>query len=169
MSTRILIFGNSGSGKSTLAARLVAQHCIAHLDLDSIVWEPGLVAVQRAFEHTCKLLAEFIAGNQSWVIEGCYGELIRRALPSCTRLLFLNPGTQACLLHNESRPWEPHKYESLAAQNEMLTQLQEWVSSYRQRADDWSYAAHRQIFDDFAGEKLEICKPDEIQALGLRL
>src|SRR6185503_14519636 len=44
---RILVFGNSGSGKTTLARALAAAHGLAHLDLDSVVWEPGQIAVQR--------------------------------------------------------------------------------------------------------------------------
>lgn len=156
MPIRTLIVGNSGSGKSTLARRLVSEYSLPHLDLDAIVWEPGLVAIQRPFNITRLLLTQFIEENNSWVIEGCYGELIRRALPDCTELVFLNPGLEACLRNNESRPWEPHKYASLEAQNKLLPKLQEWVSSYYEREDDWSYSAHRKLFDEFAGKKSEL-------------
>jgi adenylate kinase family enzyme len=44
---KVLVFGNSGSGKSTYARALAARKGLAHLDLDSIVWEPGKIAVQR--------------------------------------------------------------------------------------------------------------------------
>ncbi len=44
---KVLIFGNSGSGKSSLAGALAERHGLARLDLDSIVWESGQVAVQR--------------------------------------------------------------------------------------------------------------------------
>jgi len=43
---RIVIIGNSGSGKSTAAKALAARHSLAQLELDSIVWEPGQVAVE---------------------------------------------------------------------------------------------------------------------------
>jgi hypothetical protein len=79
----------------------------------------------------------------------------RAALENCTLLVFLNPGPDACLANNLRRAWEPHKYVSLEVQNGMLTQLQEWVSGYYQREDAWSYRAHREIFDSFAGPKVE--------------
>jgi adenylate kinase family enzyme len=156
MSSRILIVGNSGSGKSTLAAKVSGALGCPHLDLDGIVWEPGLVAVQRPFEQACGLLASFIESEPSWVVEGCYGELIERALPYCTELLFLNPGLEACLRNNESRPWEPHKYDSPEAQAGMLANLQAWVADYYHRADAWSYAAHRKLFEGFGGPKREL-------------
>jgi adenylate kinase family enzyme len=159
MPIRILIVGNSGSGKSTLARELASEHCLVHLDLDTIVWESGSVAIQRPIEAAHLLLAEFVEKNKSWVIEGCYGELIRRLLPDCTELVFLNPGLEACLKNNRTRPWEPLKYTSIEAQNEMLPQLQEWVASYYEREDDWSYSAHRKLFQDFAGRKRELTGP----------
>ena len=152
---RVLVFGNSGSGKSTLAMRLSAEHHLAHLDLDSIVWEPSQVAVQRQPESIAASLAAFLAENESWVIEGCYGELVEAASGHCTELVFLNPGMETCLAHNRKREWEPHKYASKEAQDAMLEQLQVWVADYYQRQDQWSYHAHRRIFDSFAGRKSE--------------
>ncbi|MCE9595769.1 MAG: hypothetical protein K8S98_16390 [Planctomycetes bacterium] len=42
---RVLVFGNSGSGKSHLARRLLTEHGLAHLDLDTIAWAPNRIAV----------------------------------------------------------------------------------------------------------------------------
>jgi adenylate kinase family enzyme len=56
----ILIFGNSGSGKTTLARTLAAKHRLAHLDLDSIVWEPGQIAVQRSADAIAASLGQFL-------------------------------------------------------------------------------------------------------------
>jgi adenylate kinase family enzyme len=47
---KVLVFGNSGSGKSTYARALAARESLIHLDLDSIVWEPGRIAEQRSTE-----------------------------------------------------------------------------------------------------------------------
>ena len=44
---RIAILGNSGSGKSTLAAALAAAGGTPCLDLDTVAWEAGQVAVLR--------------------------------------------------------------------------------------------------------------------------
>lgn len=157
---KVLVFGNSGSGKSTLAKRLAEEHGLAHLDLDLIVWEPGKVAVQRTDDAIAASLTAFLSAHSRWVIEGCYGELVQAASRHCSELVFLNPGLKTCLAHNLSRPWEPHKYASKAAQDEMLDNLQAWAAGYYDRQDQWSYHAHRQIFDSFAGRKSERLSPD---------
>lgn len=152
---RVLIFGNSGSGKSTYAQALAGSHQLAHLDLDTIVWEPGKVAVPRAPEAIQQSLQHFLAAHTEWVIEGCYAELIEAAAPSATELVFLNPGVDACLANNHRRPWEPHKYASSDKQDAMLEALQAWVADYYRRDDQWSYIAHRRVFDAHQGPKTE--------------
>ena len=152
---RVLVFGNSGSGKTTYARALALRHSLAHLDLDSIVWEPGQIAVLRPADAVIAALRDFRAKHTAWVIEGCYGELIEAAAADCTELVFLNPGLETCLANNDSRPWEPLKYSSLAQQNTMLGNLQTWVAAYYNRGGPWSYEAHRRIFDTHAGSKIE--------------
>ncbi len=152
---RVLVFGNSGSGKSTYAKALALRHGVAHLDLDSIVWEPGQVAMQRSKEAVAGSLRDFIDSHAAWVIEGCYGDLVVAVSPHCDRIIFLNPGLEACLANNRRRPWEPHKYASLEQQNSLLESLQAWVEGYYKRGDAWSYKAHREIFDQFPGVKTE--------------
>ncbi len=152
----ILVMGNSGSGKSNLTRQLAVERGLRHLDLDTIVWEPGEAAVLRPPAAIRASLAAFIANNAGWVIEGCYGELIEAALPACSELVFLNPGLDACLANNRRRPWEPHKYGSPDEQERMLPQLQAWVAEYYTRDDDWSLARHRRIFDGFPGVKREL-------------
>jgi adenylate kinase family enzyme len=152
---RLVVFGNSGSGKSTYARALAARHGLVHLDLDSIVWEPGQVAVQRAAAAVRAELLAFLASHPHWVVEGCYGELVAIAAAHCDELVFLNPGLEACLANNRRRDWEPHKYASRERQDEMLDVLQAWVASYYTRDDAWSYRAHRQLFDAHAGAKVE--------------
>ena len=152
---RILVFGNSGSGKSTHAKALAARHGLAHLDLDSIVWEPGKIAVPRDAQAVAASLDEFIASHDQWVVEGCYGELVQTASAECTQLVFLNPGLQACQANNLKRPWEPQKYASMEQQNSMLANLQAWVAGYYSRDDAWSYKVHRRIFDEYPEIKVE--------------
>ena len=153
---KVLVFGNSGSGKSTYAQALAAQHGLAHLDLDSIVWEPGKIAVQREAQAIAASLQDFVTAQSRWVIEGCYGELIESAAAHCTELVFLNPGVDACQANNRRRPWEPHKYASMEQQDSMLAVLQAWVADYYVRDGAWSYRAHRRIFDAHAGAKTEL-------------
>ena len=150
---RLVIYGNSGSGKSTLARRLAQAHDLAHLDLDSIVWEPNQIAVQRSPEAVGAALDEFLRAHDRWVIEGCYGELVQAAGAHCTELVFLDPGREVCLAHNLARPWEPHMYASKAEQDHMLDNLQAWVAGYYERDDAWSQRAHQALFDAFTGAK----------------
>ena len=162
---RVLVFGNSGSGKSTYARAQATRHGVPHLDLDSIVWEPGQVAVQRSAEAIRQSLGEFLLKHDAWVIEGCYGELVEAAAGRCTELVFLNPGLDACLANNARRPWEPHKYASFEQQNSMLGALQTWVAEYYTRSGSWSYATHRRIFDAHDGLKIEhtrLAMPGEV-------
>jgi adenylate kinase family enzyme len=153
---RTLIFGNSGSGKSTRARHMAGQRQLPHLDLDTIVFVPGLIAVPRPVDEALADLRAFAEGSEEWVIEGCYGDFVEAALPYCTELVFMNPGKDVCLAHNGMRPWEPHKYESKEKQDSMLPFLLEWVGTYYERDDACSYAYHRRVFDGFAGNKQEI-------------
>lgn len=152
---KILVFGNSGSGKSTYARAVTKRHALTHLDLDTIVWEPGRIGVQRSITAIQDLLQTFLDAHLNWIIEGCYGEFVSAAAPHCDELVFLNPGRAACLANNRRRPWEPHKYASMEAQDEMLENLQAWVAGYYERGDDWSYRRHRRIFDAHEGVKHE--------------
>jgi adenylate kinase family enzyme len=52
---RLLIMGNSGSGKSYRARALAAQHGLVHLDLDTIVWEPGKIAATW-WKRRCRIV-----------------------------------------------------------------------------------------------------------------
>jgi hypothetical protein len=74
-------------------------------------------------------------------------------------MLFLDPGRDACLAHDLTRPWEPHKYASKAEQDAMLPVLQAWVAGYYDRDDAWSHVAHVRVFESFAGEKSCITTP----------
>jgi adenylate kinase family enzyme len=153
---RVLIVGNSGSGKSWRARALAAEHGLAHLDLDTIVWVPGLIAVARPVDDALADLRAFCQSQERFVVEGCYGDFIEAALPYCSELVFMNPGKDVCLAHNAARPWEPHKYESKEKQDSMLPFLLDWVGKYYERGDSCSYANHRRLFDAYAGNKLEV-------------
>jgi len=83
------------------------------------------------------------------------------AASHCSKMVFLNPGLDTCLANNRQRPWEPHKYASLEQQNSMLENLQAWVVGYYTREDEWSYNAHRRIYDQFSGSKVEYSDASE--------
>jgi len=153
---RVLVMGNSGAGKSRRAREMAQQRQLQHLDLDTIVFVPGLIAVARPIAEAMADLHAFATASGEWVIEGCYGDFIEAALPYCTELLFMNPGRDACLANNRKRAWEPHKYASKEEQDSMLAFLLDWVGKYYERDDTCSYRYHRRVFDGFSGAKREL-------------
>jgi adenylate kinase family enzyme len=153
---RIAILGNSGSGKSTLAAWLSARSGAAQLDLDSVAWVPGKIAVARPPEHALADVQSFCSSNAHWVVEGCYTRLIERVLLLRPLLVFLNPGADRCIANCKARPWEPHKYGSRQEQDERLGHLLEWVHEYYSRDGEMSLVAHRSCFDSYTGRKQEV-------------
>ena len=155
---QIVILGNSGSGKSTLARRLAAG-ATPILDLDTIVWEPGQIAVPRAPGAAIADLDAFCARHADWIVEGCYGDIAAHALRQEPELIVLDPGEAACLAHCRARPWEPHKYASKAAQDDKLPVLLAWVSAYYTRDGDMSRARHRAIYDAYQGPKRLLTMP----------
>lgn len=150
---RILIFGNSGSGKSTVAARLAGEAGLAHLDLDSLAWLPSQPPQRRALSESLHLIDEFTAKNDSWVIEGCYTDLLEPLADSASELLFMNLPIELCQQNAKNRPWEPHKYESREAQDANLEMLLTWIAQYESRDDVFSLAAHSKFYNDFPGMK----------------
>jgi adenylate kinase family enzyme len=158
---RIALVGNSGSGKSTLAGQIVAAqnaaaHSIASLDLDTVAWEPGKIAVARAPESAAADVAAFCSMHDRWVVEGCYGTLVGQTAAYSPILLFIDPGVDACLANCRNRPWEPHKYASKVEQDEKLEFLLTWVRGYYTRVDDLSHRAHQTLFESYRGLKLRL-------------
>ena len=109
---RIAIIGNSGSGKSTLAGQFADRDGLTSLDLDTIAFEPGMIAVPRSLADTLADVKTFCEAQDRWIVEGCYANLVESTLQYSPLLLFLDPGLEACLLNCRNRPWEPHKYKS---------------------------------------------------------
>lgn len=150
---RIVIVGNSGSGKSTLAGRLAADSGTPVLDLDTVAWEPGKIAVPRAPDEAMADVRGFCHSNQHWIVEGCYASLAEVALEFGPGLFVLDPGLEQCISNCRSRPWEPHKYSSKEEQDKHLAFLLEWVAEYYSRNDDMSLAAHKRVFERYDGSK----------------
>ncbi len=140
--------------------QIAAAHSIASLDLDTVAWEPGKVAVARTPEAAAADVAAFCSGHDRWVVEGCYAGLVAQALTHSPILLFLDPGVDACLANCRSRPWEPHKYASKVEQDAKLEFLLSWVRSYYSRDDELSLSAHQSLFESYRGLKLRLAHRD---------
>lgn len=156
--TRFAIIGNAGSGKSTLAWQLAGELDIALLDLDIVAWEPDRVAVQRSHAAASADVKAFCRFYPSWVVEGCYPDLIRATLKYRPYLLLLDPGMDQCLANCRSRPWEPHKYKSRAEQDRKLGVLLAWVADYYQRDGDMSLQSHEALFEAYRGPKQRLSR-----------
>lgn len=150
---KIIIFGNSGSGKSTLAKERCEIEGLAHLDLDTLAWLPGMPPERKLLAESEVDIQAFITNNEGWVIEGCYSDLLELALPYSNEIIFLNLSIEDCISNARKRPWEPHKYESKEAQDANLDMLIAWIAQYTERNDEFSLQAHQALFDGYLGKK----------------
>jgi len=153
---KVLIFGNSGSGKSTLAKALSAKHGLAHLDLDTLAWQVDAPTTRRPITDSQVDIESFVAHHDSWVIEGGYTDLLEMLVSQAEEIIFMNLPVSACQQNAENRPWEPHKYESKAAQDLNLEMLLNWIVQYYQRDDVFSEMAHDQFYSNFPSKKTRI-------------
>jgi adenylate kinase family enzyme len=160
---RVAVLGNSGSGKSTIAHWLARRSGAALLELDTVAWEPGKIAVARPPEAAKSDVRAFCSGHDRWVLEGCYADLVRIALEFSPRLLFLNPGKEQCLANCRSRPWEGHKYGSKEEQDKRLSYLLAWVREYYTRDGEMSLSGHRACFDEYMGTKAELTTQPQLE------
>ena len=150
---KILIFGNSASGKSTLAKRLAKTEKLAHLDLDLLAWQATTPPTRTPLVESTLAIELFIQQHESWVIEGCYSDLLTIAQSASTEILFMNLCIDDCIVNAKNRPWEPHKYDSKATQDANLAMLIEWISQYELREDTFSKSAHLDFYQNYAGMK----------------
>lgn len=163
---KVILLGNAGSGKSTFARALMAREPAACLSLDAVAFAEG--ATRRPLEESVAAAGRFIAAHESWIIEGCYADILEPLLADCDELLFLNPGIEACIEHCRMRPWEPDKFPSPEAQDANLVNLIDWVRAYETRDDEYGLDRHRQLYDAFRGTKREYRDANEYCA-GSRL
>jgi len=150
---KIIIIGNSGSGKSTLAKKLCDRKGCSHLDLDTVAWKNVIPPERESIAESLVKINAFITDKSDWVIDGGYADLAEAVLDNESILIYLNPGIAACLDNCKKRPWEPHKYSSIEAQNKNLKMLLDWVQNYEFRQDYFSKQSHEALFNDFMGEK----------------
>lgn len=149
---KIIIFGNSGSGKSVLA-RTLHSTGLTHLDLDTIAWDSNPKPIRKPIDKSALMLNEFIDQYPTWVIEGCYSDLLVLASQSANEAIFMNLDVRLCVENAKNRPWESHKYASKTAQDKNLDMLIDWITQYPVRDDTFSLAAHKSLYQNFKGVK----------------
>lgn len=136
-----------------MAASLASLHAAPLLDLDTIAWVPGMIAVPRDPQDAERDLRAFCSSNESFVVEGCYENLIGATFPFHSTLIYLDLDVETCERHCRDRPFEPHKYASLEEQNEKLAFLLGWVRDYYTREGAMSRAEHIRLFESYEGPK----------------
>ena len=159
--TKFVIFGNSASGKSTLAKKLAMKNQLAHLDLDTIAWMSTPQLDRLAISESSRLIKDFLSAHNSWVIEGCYADLLELVSSKAEEMIFLNLPVSECITNARARPWEPHKYASKEAQDVNLAMLIDWISHYTERDDTFSKLAHEKLFNEFQGKKIMYVSKEE--------
>lgn len=160
---KVILLGNAGAGKSTLAMKLLAKHSAARLSLDEVAFQGS--AERRPLQESVADVRSFIANNKSWIIEGCYADIIEPVLPECDELIFLNPGVETCVAHCLARPWEPEKFSNPNEQEENLQNLIEWVRAYEARDDEYGLRRHRALYESFQGMKREFDHPTQYELI----
>jgi adenylate kinase family enzyme len=158
---KVILFGNAGAGKNTLSRKLIDKQPAARLSLDEVAFQNG--TERRPLQDSIEDVKKWIAGNESWIIEGCYADIIEPVLEHCDELIFLNPGVDACIAHCRSRPWEPEKFGSRQEQDENLENLLQWVNAYGSRTDEYGLSRHRALYESFHGKKREFNDPSEYE------
>ena len=153
MPKRVLLFGNSGSGKSTYAKYLSETYGLAHLDLDTLAWLPTTPPQRQPIAESAVAINKFVDTHPTWVIEGCYTDLLAVAAERATEAIWMNLAIEDCVANAQARPWEPHKYASKEAQDSNLPMLIDWIRQYASRTDTFSLIAHRDFYNSFTGSK----------------
>ena len=153
---KVVIIGNSGSGKSTLAKKMVTDVGCEHLDLDTLAWQATTPPTRKPINESKDTIDDFLSKHYSWVIEGCYSDLVELVLDDATELVFLDLPASLCVENAKQRPWEPHKYPSKEAQDANLSLLIDWIKNYDDRKDEFSRKANQKVYENFAGTKQRI-------------
>ncbi len=117
---KVILLGNAGAGKSTLAKKLIEREHAAILTLDEVAFHTGSID-RKPLQDSVSEVQAFISRNESWIIEGCYADIIMPLLETCEELYFINPGIKTSIENCKKRPWEPDKFESKEEQDLSFT------------------------------------------------
>jgi hypothetical protein len=92
---RVVILGRGASGKSTLARRLGDITGLPVIEVDKILWQPGLIATPR--ELWVAMQEKLVAGDR-WIMDGDLGpyDAVEVRLRAADTILFLDFSLVRC-------------------------------------------------------------------------
>lgn len=158
---RTVIIGNSGSGKSHLAKSLASLHPSPVIHLDRIFWMPGGFNEKKSKDEMIREVEQKRKEN-SWIVEGVFGELAGLFLPRAQRLIYLEMDWATCQSGLKLRGSESSRQLDPVKAEENFSKLLLWAEQYWTRRDLRSAAGHLRLFSEFAGSKLKFSRRTEV-------
>jgi adenylate kinase family enzyme len=155
MPTRIIIIGNSGSGKSHLAESLSAIYSAPVTHLDQLFWMPGGFNEKRPKDEIRSEIERKRKEN-SWIVEGVFGELAELFLPQAQSLIFLDMDWPVCQAGLMARGSESSRQLLATEAEHNFRNLLIWAEQYWARTDLRSHSGHLRLFSNFAGLKFKL-------------
>jgi adenylate kinase family enzyme len=161
MLMRTVIIGNSGSGKSRLARSLSEFYSLPIINLDRLFWMPGGFNEKRSKDEVSREV-ELKQKENSWIVEGVFGELAELFLPRTQTLIYLDMDWDACESGLKSRGSESSRQMDPIKAEENFSKLLLWAEQYWTRTDLRSHVGHLRLFSDFAGNKFKFTSRAEV-------
>ena len=93
--------------------------------------------------------------ENSWIVEGVFGELAELFLPRAQTLIYLDMDWATCQSGLKSRGSESSRQKNPVEAEENFIKLLLWAEQYWTRTDLCSHAGHLRLFSDFTGVKLK--------------
>ena len=124
---KIQIIGYSGSGKSTLARKLgeIASIPVLHLDSTHFYgdWQ------ERSSEEQAEIVREFMAANDSWVIDGNYTSVATERFAMTDLTIFLDFNRWFCFYaaYRRSRKFRKQVRPDLGMPEKFDRSFRRWI------------------------------------------
>jgi adenylate kinase family enzyme len=158
---RTVIIGNSGSGKSHLAELLSRIYSVPIIYLDRLFWMPGGFNEKRSEDEVRNEIEQKRKDN-SWIVEGVFGELAGLFLPRAQALIYLDVNWAVCHASLMARGSCSSRQLAPVKAEENFENLLLWAEQYWTRTDWRSRIGHLRLFDDFTGLKFKFTTRAEV-------
>jgi adenylate kinase family enzyme len=102
---RVVILGRGAAGKTTLAKRLGEITRLPVIELDSIFWQPDLMATPR---DRWEVVQQKLAAEGRWIMDGDLGpyDVVEVRLRAADTIIFLDFSLVRCAWRALRRSWE---------------------------------------------------------------